>query len=157
MSLRAWRIVKHKYSVEKAFDGEGARLYGGRWNSRGTAVVYTAESQSLAVLEMLVHLESADLLLNYIFYPVTIPNYLISDLAEADLPRNWQFNPSPPGLRKIGNAWVGSVASAVLRVPSSLVPAEYNYLLNPKHREFRELKIGSAVGYRLDPRLGKRE
>lgn len=157
MSVTAWRIVKHKYSTAKAFDGEGARLYGGRWNSRGTAVVYTAQSQSLAVLEMLVHLDSADLLQSYIFYPVTIPDYEISFLADTDLPRNWQFDPAPPRLREIGDAWAGSGTSIALRVPSSLVPSEFNYLLNPKHPEFAKLKIGDAVPYRYDPRLAERK
>ena len=157
MSVTAWRIVKHKYSAEKAFDGEGARRYGGRWNSRGTPVVYTAQSQSLAVLEMLVHLDNADLLLNYIFYPVTIPDSLIDSVADASLPQEWQYDPALPRLREIGDAWVASGASAVLRVPSSVVPSEYNYLLNPKHGEFGKMKVGSAVGYRFDPRLGERK
>ena len=154
MSVAAWRIVKHKNPPRKAFDGEGARLYGGRWNSRGTPMVYTAQSQSLAVLEMLVHLDTADLLEKYVFFEVTIEERLILVLAEADLPRDWRVDPAPRRLRDIGDAWARSNASVALRVPSSLLPAEYNYLLNPKHEDFGKLTIGEAAEFRYDARLG---
>ena len=157
MSVTAWRIVKHKYSATKAFDGEGARLYGGRWNSRGVPVVYTAESQSLAVLEMLVHLDTADVLPSYVFFEVTVDKALVSALAESDLPRDWQSDPPPPRLREIGDIWAVSNASVALRVPSSLIPSEYNYILNPKHPEFARLRFGNAVPYRYDPRLAERK
>lgn len=155
MSVTAWRIVKPKYRADKAFDGEGARLYGGRWNSRGVSVVYAAQSQSLAVLEMLVHLDTADLLQAYVFFEVIIDEALISALAESDLPRDWQSDPAPPRLREIGDIWAESNASVVLRVPSSLIPTEYNYILNPKHPEFGRLQFGKPVPYRYDARLAK--
>ena len=154
MSVTAWRIVKHKNPPRKAFDGEGARLYGGRWNSRGTPVVYTAQSQSLAVLEMLVHLESAELLEKYVFFEVTMEEDLILVLAEADLPRDWRSDLAPRRLRDIGDAWARSNASAALRVPSSLIPAEYNYLLNPKHADFGKVRIGEPAEFYYDARLG---
>jgi len=157
LSVTAWRIVKHKYPASKAFDGEGARLHGGRWNSRGVAVVYTAQSQSLAVLEMLVHLDTADLLQSYVFFEVTIDDALISALAEGDLPRDWQSDPPPPKLREVGDIWAASNASVALRVPSSLIPAEYNYILNPKHPEFAKLRIGEAVPFHYRARLAERK
>jgi RES domain-containing protein len=153
MSVTAWRIVKSKYPASQAFDGEGARLYGGRWNSRGVAVVYTAQSQALAVLEMLVHLDAADLLMSYVFVGVTMEEALVSDLAETDLPVDWRSDPSPTKLREIGDIWVASNASVALRVPSAVIPAEYNYILNPKHPEFRKLTVGRPIPYVYDPRL----
>jgi RES domain-containing protein len=157
LSVTAWRIVKQKYPAAQAFDGEGARLYGGRWNSRGVSVVYAAGSQSLAVLEMLVHLDAADLLQSYVLFEVKIDAALMSALVEADLPLGWRSNPPPPGLREMGDIWAASHASVALRVPSSLIPEEYNYLLNPKHPEFGKLEFGHATPFRYDARLAERK
>ena len=119
-------------------------------------MVYTAGSQSLAVLEMLVHLDNSDLLEKYVFFEVTLDEDLITAVAVADLPRNWRTDPAPLKLRAIGDDWVASAASAVLRVSSSVIPAEYNYLLNPKHPEFSKLKLGKAQPFRYDARLAER-
>lgn len=152
MSITAWRIVKQK-NEKTAFSGEGARLYGGRWNSPGTAMVYTAQSQSLAVLEMLVHLDSADLLGKYVFFEVTIDDSMVAALDPARLPENWRAEPAPNKLRRLGDDWVTGATSVALRVPSSIIPAESNYLLNPKHPEFAKLQIGKAMPFRYDARL----
>jgi RES domain-containing protein len=154
--VTAWRIVKQKYPAAKAFDGEGARLYGGRWNSRSVSVVYAAGSQSLAVLEMLVHLDGVDLLESYVLFEVKIDEGLMQALVESDLPLDWRSNPPPPRLRQIGDNWAASHASVALRVPSSVIPAEYNYLLNPKHPEFGKLEFGHATPFRYDTRLAER-
>jgi len=157
LSVTAWRIVKQKKPPRKAFDGEGARLYGGRWNSPGTAMVYTAGSQALAALEMLVHLDAADLLGKYAFFEVTIEETLIRALAEADLPRNWRSDPPPPKLRRMGDAWAASAVSVALCVPSVVIPTEQNFLLNPKHPDFAKLQFGKAVPFRYDARLTERK
>jgi RES domain-containing protein len=159
LTLSAWRITKQKYA-RSAFGGAGARIYGGRWNSPGTAMIYTAQSQSLAVLEMLVHLDSPDLLRKYVLIPVSIdvsfdPSYVI-DLSFATLPRNWKADPVPARVQAIGDDWVAGGASAVLRVPSALVPGESNFLLNPRHPDFGKLRIGKPIPFQYDPRLGRR-
>ena len=156
MSVTAWRIVKQKKPPRKAFDGEGARLYGGRWNSPGTALVYTAGSQSLAALEILVHVDNADILENYVFYEITMEKAWIRQLAEADLPRNWRSYPAPSKLRRIGDAWAASGVSVALCVPSAVIPVEYNFLLNPRHKDFAQVKIGKAVPFQFDGRLAAR-
>ena len=156
MSVTAWRIVKQK-NEKTAFSGEGARLYGGRWNSPGTALVYTAQSQSLAALEMLVHLDSADLLGGYVFFDVIIDEAMIAAVDPITLPKNWRAEPGPAKLQALGDAWIAAGTSCVLRVPSSLVPAESNYLLNPKHADFVKLKIGRAVPFRYDARLAEKQ
>lgn len=153
MSITAWRIVKQK-NEKTAFSGEGARLYGGRWNWPGTALVYTAQSQSLAVLEMLVHLDSADLLGQYVFFDVTIEESMVVALDPSSLPKNWRAEPAPNKLRRLGDEWVAAATSVALRVPSSIIPAESNYILNPKHPDFAKLQIGKATPFRYDPRLG---
>jgi RES domain-containing protein len=154
LTFSAWRITKEVHA-KSAFSGEGARLYGGRWNSRGTAVIYTAQSQSLAVLEMLVHLDSPDLLKHFVLFEVTIPGSLVEVLDPSRLPRNWKANPVPDETQSIGDDWVRSRRSAVLRVPSTLVPAECNFLLNPAHAEFRKLHMGKAIPFALDVRLAR--
>ena len=154
MSFTAWRITKRKHT-KQAFDGSGARKYGGRWNSLGTAMVYTAESQSLAVLEMLVHLDGPDLLQHYVLIPVEIEAAFVRRLADADLPKNWRADPAPRSLRSIGDEWVRAGSSSVLQVPSALLPAESNFLLNPNHPDFKKLGIGEAIPFQFDPRLAK--
>jgi RES domain-containing protein len=152
LTFSAWRITKEVHAGS-AFSGEGARLYGGRWNSRGSAVIYTAQSQSLAVLEMLVHLDSPELLKHFVLFEVTIPSALVEDLDLTKLPRNWKENPIPVEVQAVGDSWLQRQPSAVLRVPSTLVPSESNFLLNPAHPEFRRLHMGKAVPFAFDGRL----
>lgn len=151
MSITAWRITKRKYTKD-AFTGSGARKYGGRWNSPGTSIVYTAETQSLAVLEMLVHLEQSDLLRRYVLIGVTIDETLIEKLDRSRLPRRWQDAPAIE-LRAIGDEWALRNISVALQVPSALVPAENNVLLNPAHPNFQKLVIGDPVSFAFDQRL----
>jgi len=152
VSLTAWRITKRKHT-KTAFNGTGARNCGGRWNNPGTAVVYTAETQSLAVLEMLVHLDGPELLQRYVLIGVQIDESLVHDLHRPTLPRNWQADPPPAGLRKFGDEWVIAGSSVALRVPSALVPAENNLLLNPTHPDFQKLVIEQPTTFSFDPRL----
>lgn len=148
----AWRIVKRKHA-KTAFNGEGARLFGGRWNNPGVPMVYTAESRSLAVLEVLVHLDSPDLLTKYVVLEVTIAEPLIRRVDWQDLPKNWRADPAPSRLRAMGDAWVRQASSAALQVPSAVVPAESLFLLNPRHPEFAKLEIGKPIHFPFDPRL----
>ena len=115
MKVTAWRIAKRKHA-KAAFSGEGARSFGGRWNNPGTAIVYTAQSQSLAVLEMLVHLDSSELLEKYVLFEVGIDESLITHLDPSRLPRTWRADPSPARVRAIGDQWVCTSTSAVLCV-----------------------------------------
>lgn len=119
--LTAWRIVKRKHA-RTAFTGEGARLYGGRWNSLGSSMVYTAESQALAALEMVIHLESSDLLDHYVLFKIGIDESLVTIIAPSELPRNWRVDPPPMKVREIGDSWVTAGTSAVLQVPSAILP-----------------------------------
>jgi RES domain-containing protein len=155
LTLSAWRITKQKHA-KSAFNGEGARLYGGRWNSPGTAMIYTAQSQALAVLEVLVHLDSPELLRRYSLFEIAIDPSCVEELDLSNLPRNWKANPVPARVRAIGDDWVAARRSAVLRVPSALVPAESSFLLNPRHPDFGQLQIGKAVPFQFDPRFARR-
>ena len=150
-----WRIVKSSRAAT-AFDGEGARLFGGRWNSPGHAAVYTAENVSLAALELLVHLQESSLLASYSLLPATFPASLVQIVAASDLPSGWNSWPPPPALRERGDTWLAAGKSAVLSVPSAVVPAERNYLLNPAHPDFRKVTLGAPQRFAFDPRLGRR-
>jgi RES domain-containing protein len=152
LRLAAWRITKRK-NAKSAFTGEGARLYGGRWNSPGVPLVYTAQSRSLAVLEMLVHLDSADLLKRYVLFEIRFDDSIVNSVSPAQLPRNWRTAQSRATLRAIGDQWVANGDSAVLRVPSALVAEENNFLLSPRHKDFRAVDIGKPVSFSFDPRL----
>jgi RES domain-containing protein len=155
LTLSAWRITKQKHA-KSAFSGEGARVYGGRWNSPGTPVIYTAQSQALAVLGVLVHLDSPELLKRYSLFEIEMDLFCVEELDLTNLPRNWKANPAPAIVQGIGDDWVGSRRSVVLRVPSVLVPAESTFLLNSEHPDFSKLRIGKAVPFPFDPRFVRR-
>lgn len=149
---RVWRIVKRRYA-EGAFDGVGARRTGGRWNSKGARMVYTAESASLAVLEMLVHLGTASLLPSYALVSADVDDGLVSRQPVDELPRNWRSSPPPVALQRIGDEWLASGRSAALAVPSAVVPWETNYLLNAAHPDFARIEVDPPRPFDLDERL----
>ena len=152
--MQVWRISKAKYAAT-AYRGEGARLETGRWHQAGYRVVYTSASAALAALETLVHTAS-DLLprTRYVAIPADLPEDLpILRLTGADLPTGWEAIPAPPALRVLGTHWLQAAQTAVLAVPSVIVPFEWNYLLNPRHPDFARIHLGSPQPYRFDPRL----
>jgi len=150
-----WRITSKKFT-KAAFNGEGARLYGGRWNTPGTPLIYTAESKSLAILEILVHLESPDLLQKFVLFEVKVEESFTTEIDPESLPSNWREDPPPGAAQSIGDDWARDARSAVLRIPSAIVPGEFNYLLNPRHPDFRKLKIGPPKSFFFDSRLARR-
>jgi RES domain-containing protein len=154
VSVTAWRITRRKHA-RSAFSGAGARKYGGRWNSPGVALVYTAQNQALAILAMLVHLENTELLDQYVLIGVEIGESFIQEFDGTHLPRNWRDDPAPVSLDAIGDERALSQASAALRVPSTLVPGEDNLLLNPLHPDFTRLQVGKPISFRFDLRLSR--
>ena len=147
-----WRIVKSRYA-STAFDGEGARLYGGRWNSPGTRMVYTSSTISLAVLEVLVHLQEASILSSYSLISAGFDDALVERMDRSMLPDGWRSYPAPSELQRIGDEWVRRQRSAVLEVPSVIVERESNYLLNPAHPDFSSVVIGEPEPFTFDERL----
>ena len=156
MICKGHRILKPAYS-DNAFDGEGARLYGGRWNNKGTPVVYLAGSLSLAALELLVHLESEQILSGYISIEVDFDTEQMIILHENQYPEDWQDYPAPASTKAIGDSWFQSKNSLILKVPSSVIVGEFNFLLNPLHQDFASLIIGEPKSFSYDGRLVKRE
>jgi RES domain-containing protein len=145
----AWRIVKASHA-KNAFTGEGAAKVGGRWNSRGVPVVYASATQSLAALEILVHI-NPPVALRFRAFRIEIPDSAVEILK--GLPPDWRSKPPPRSTRTLGDRWVREGRSAVLAVPSVLIPDEWNYLLNPAHPKIREIDVSPARDFALDPRL----
>ena len=155
MKITPWRIVQAKY-LKSAFDGEGAGRYPGRWNHRGTPMVYTAGSLSLAAMEMLVNIDAEQVLNAYVSVPVTFDEEICKRINPRQLPANWAQYPIPQETRGIGTTWAQSKTSAVLAVPSAVVQVETNFLLNPLHPDFSKIGIGRAEAFAYDPRVIKR-
>ena len=151
--LRVWRLVTARFA-ETAFSGEGARRYGGRWNRKGVPVVYTAGSLSLAMLEMLV--QDQPLRARYVTIAAEVPPGLDIERADIDrLPAAWRAPAALETLRTIGRERAARLASAVLAVPSAIVPAETNYLLNPRHPDFGQFVVGAPQVLVTDLRLSQ--
>jgi RES domain-containing protein len=150
LKITAWRIVLAKRATS-AFSGEGARLNGGRWNNKGTAMVYTAGSISLASMEILVNLPSPMLLARFVRIPVEFDEALVNEVR--DLPSGWQRRPAGPKTKTIGDRWAAERRSAVLKVPSVVIPEEFNYLLNPSHPDWDKIHLKAPAIYHFDPRL----
>lgn len=146
-----WRITTARFA-RTAFNGEGARLYGGRWNPKGWELVYTAESQSLALLELMV--QDVPLRAHYTLIPAQLPAALPETRIDVDqLPDDWRTIGTRDVLQAKGLAWLKGGQTAVLNVPSAVVPAERNYLLNPRHPDFARIVIGEPQSLQTDTRL----
>lgn len=150
-----FRIEREKY-LEMTLEGIGASMSKGyRWNSMFTKVVYTAESRALATLEVSVHLDLNEDLPNDRYYvAIEIPDdVLISEVKLEDLPQDWDNKPPTTTTQIIGDDFIHYNEAAVLKVPSSIVPQEYNYLINPNHPDFTKIKVISAYKMNFDARI----
>lgn len=153
--ITAWRIVKAAFA-DRAFDGEGARQFGGRWNSAGTPIIYTADCLAAAALELLVNMVDYSVILQkFVRISVGFPEGRIQTIQAADLPDGWQRSPASAGCKAVGDVWVRKKESPVLKIPSAVIPEHVNYLINPEHPEFSELKVHPALPFTFDHRLNK--
>ncbi len=132
--------------------GTGAALLGGRWNPKGVGIIYTAVTASLAALEILVHYSV--LPRDFVLTPIRIPaSVRIEVIRPENLPPEWNALAPTVATQEIGRRWAADLKSAVLRVPSAIVPTEWNYLLNPAHPAFRQIRFTNSMPFRFDPRL----
>ena len=148
----AWRIVRAA-RAKAAFTGGGSRFYGGRWNSRGTSVIYLSEHESLAALELLVHVMPLSPPERYFSFRVEWDDKLTEYFPLKNLPPDWNAEPPATASMQIGDEWVRSGRSVALALPSLLSTSELNFLLNPNHPDFKKIKVGRSIEYRFDPRL----
>ena len=150
--MRVYRLSAPKHA-KTSLSGEGARLFGGRWNPRGLAMVYTSEHLSLAVLENLVHLEAAQLRPARTALTIDVPDREVEVLAPSELPRNWRAGRSQRLLQDLGKAWLTEGRSLALKVPSAIIPQEHNVLLNPSHPKHAKLSVEAQEPFSFDPRF----
>ncbi|HTX36615.1 MAG TPA: RES family NAD+ phosphorylase [Bryobacteraceae bacterium] len=135
-----------------ANDGRGASANGGRWNPKGTEVIYAAASRSLAVIEILVHYSV--LPRDFVITPIFLPDSIsLIDVPKAVLASGWDQPIPMPVTQEYGRAWIASKGSAVLRVPSAVIPREWNYVINVFHPEFPGITFGPPDPFSFDPRL----
>lgn len=150
--MRVWRLTRKRH-LDAALAGEGARRFGGRWNGRGIAIVYTSESLELALLEALVHVDVEVLPRDYWQLSFEVPDELIAPPPRR-LPTGWDaLPPYRPGVQKIGNAWARSGRSLALRVPASVLPERFNVLMNPAHPDIGQVREVSRARLNWPPRL----
>lgn len=149
---KAWRLVKKSQSTD-AFSGDGARIAGGRWNEKGTSVVYASETLSLAAMELFVHTNRSDLRFPLVYFAIEIPDSVY--VEEGALPLDWRDLPAPDSTKRIGTEWVKRNSSCILQVPSIIVSVEFNFILNPAHHDFKKLKIGKPTEFNFDKRMAK--
>ena len=154
--MRVWRLVRRR-RLPDAFTGEGARLAGGRWNSSGVRVVYTSDTLALATLEYLVHTSLLHAPREIMSIWADVPDDLASEtVALTRLPKHWQrYDPPVEVLREFGDDWIKRGKTAILKVPSAIVPLELNHLLNPEHAAFRRIRVGRPQPVTIDQRLFK--
>ena len=150
--LTTWRICAPKYA-DTAFSGEGARIHGGRWNSKGRAVVYASESVSLAVLEQIVHVEDPAVLNAFVVVSAPLDENAIEVLPPFSLPDDWRSYPAPLSTKRIGDAWLSEARSLALKVPSVTVRGQHNYLIDPAHPDFAGVQVSDPEPLDLDPRI----
>jgi RES domain-containing protein len=159
LNITVWRIATDTKSYEADdLSGAGAKTTGGRWNDAGDPLVYTSETQALAYLETVVHLNAGGLPLNRYLVSVTIPASVWAGArteTPGSLPVGWDADPSGRASIQFGSAWIRSMASALLRVPSVIVPDEYNVLINPLHPDSRAIVAVKIRKWLYDPRLTK--
>lgn len=152
--IRAWRIDKANRSKADAFSGEGGLRVAGRWNSKGSPVVYAASSLSLAALEKFVHLGEDGIGIKFVSYEIEISGAIKTTIwRESDLPKDWRDCPAPASTQELGDRWLSGHRSAALLVPSVVTPSESNVLLNPAHPAFRKVKISEPRSFSFDPRM----
>ena len=150
--MRVYRLSKRKYS--SALSGKGAAKSGNRWNSKGTEMIYSAESRALAMAEVVVHLTLATLPRDFVMIEINIPdNISLLEIKAEDLPKNWNNHPPSINTQKMGDGFIDSLEACILKVPSAVVQGNFNYLINPHHKEFKKIKILDVHDFPLDKRI----
>ncbi|NBB84648.1 MAG: RES domain-containing protein [Bacteroidetes bacterium] len=152
--LTLWRLEKERY-VDEAFRGYGSLKTNGRWHHKGTQVAYASEHPAVAVLEKMVWLERYAAAQNstFLFIPLHVPPGQIRTLDPEMLPEGWDEFPHLRATRDIGTRWFEQEESAVLAVPSAVLPMASNYLINPFHPEVHKTERGEPVPFTWDARL----
>lgn len=146
-----FRLCRAKY--QRDLSGKGAESSGGRWNSKGVPVVYCSASRALCTAEIAVHTPLGILPQDYRLVEIDIPDGSAYTLRKNQLPTDWAAIPPVSATKAVGDQFVLEGKHLVLKVPSVVVPGDYNYLLNPRHERFKEIKINEITSFSFDRRL----
>lgn len=151
--MHVWRLCRRPFA-KKPLDGGGGLHASGRWHSAPRLIVYASEALALAGLETLVHVDPDLPPDDLVALQIEVPRGVsIRQLRPAELPRSWRRYPAPRSVQMLGDAWLDGRHSAVLRVPSVLIPSEFNYLINPQHPEAEHIIIVAKSPFTFDARL----
>ncbi len=153
-----YRICQAAYAATAAemIAGTGGLYSGGRWHSAGKRIVYVSQNRSLAAHEIIVHYPQRKHALKFVMSDIKIPDTLVMTLAAFGvraLPAGWDSQPPRHASQAMGDSWLAAKPSAVLEVPSVIIPGEFNYLLNPDHPDFGAIKVTDPKPFSFDPRL----
>jgi RES domain-containing protein len=150
-----YRLSKGKY--HRDLSGKGAEMYGGRWNSKGTPLLYTSQSRALAFAEISMHIPLGIVPKDYFLISIQIPDTAsIHELTESGMPVDWRSNPHSDTTQRIGDEFVSALKYLVLRVPSAVVPGDFNYLVNPSHPMMNSVTIADVEPFEFDSRFASR-
>ncbi len=150
--MLVYKITGKKYASD--LTGSGAAMFGGRWNKKGSPVLYTSENKEIALLETIVHTPSS-LIPALDILTLEIPDNSITILETTNLPKNWAVYPAPVVLSEIGEKWIKEGRSIALRVPSCIIHSSHNYILNCRHPEYSRVRLIDRSNFRFDSRLKK--
>ena len=147
-----YRLSQSRYAAD--LSGKGAEMAGGRWNSKGTPVIYAAESRALCIAELAMHLPLGLVPQNYAFVSFKIPdNIPVFELSQKKLPSNWNEYPHPNETQEIGDQFIKENKYLVMKVPSVVVHEEYNYLINPRHSLIQKVQVSDLASFKFNERL----
>jgi RES domain-containing protein len=150
--MNLFRLCREKYALP--FSGVGASLVGGRWNSKGVEVIYTAENRSLAMAEVIVHFTLATRPLDYMMLTIEYPDSISSDRVDVhSLPDGWNSFPHIKATQHIGDRFILEQKHCLLYVPSAITQGDCNVLINPRHRDFKKIKVKSIEPFPFNERL----
>lgn len=150
--MRVFRLSRNKYA--SVLSGIGASKSGNRWNSKGTEIIYCADSRALAMAEISVHISLNNLPKDFVMLEINIPNSIsIQKINEKYLPESWNDFPHSLQTQKIGDVFIYTKKVCILKVPSAVVKGDFNYLINPHHQDFRNIVILSASDFPFDKRI----
>jgi RES domain-containing protein len=151
-----YRLSRGKYHLD--LTGKGAELYGGRWNSKGVAMLYTSQSRALAFAEVAIHIPVGIVPKDYFLISInTSDTASILKLAEKDMPADWRSNPHSNSTQNIGDQFIVESKYLIFQVPSAVVPGDFNFLINPNHSLIKEVTIKDVEPFEFDSRYVARE
>jgi RES domain-containing protein len=150
--MRLYRFCRKRRADD--LSGTGAKLVGGRWNSPGVPVLYTSENRALALAEYWVHVHPSNLPTDVCIVEIEVPDtaHIIS-IPLYSLPENWRAGPPLKSLRQTGDQWILNGQSLILKIPSTVMPLEFNYILNPAHQDMTSVSVSSITDYEWDRRM----